>query len=749
VIESDTLVLTAASASCSLGEDRHAILESMLEGRVEIDAAPGIEGVFQPEEDGTPVPEVRAAQVPESAPEVGSVPDRAERMLARSIRRGLDEAGLDPSTIDAMRAAGSRFETIFGTTLGGMRHLGAGIRNGRLDVMARSTTSTVTRHALEGTGLDLGGSTVSAACASGVSALAMAGTTILAGEADVVVAIAYDPISEFAYAGFNCLRLVSEGPLRPFTAERTGMRLGEGYGVFVVERESAAAARGATVLARILGWGGGSDAHHLTQPVPTGRGAADALRAATASLDGTGNLPDLVAAHATSTPANDLAEHAALADCFGDRLAEVPVTALKSRIGHTLGAAGAVELSVVLAAMEHRAVPAAANAVVDRASFPTLDLVAPTPRRDLKIDRAAVVSLGFGGADAAILVESGTAIERVPPRPPVTCEASASRIVITGVGSLVPGADDPQIRPGEIGLDEASFEGLDDARAVRRLARFSKLVRAAGVLAIRDAGLDDEAVRTASGFVGTRFGASDYTLDFYEELVRDGLGAGNPLHFAESVPNIGSAQLSLGLGIQGLTLSVGGTAIAGLEAMHHARRHLATGQADRAIVVAAEETHPRVREVLRHLGEIGDLPSAEGAIAFVLERESAAIERDATMLAVVEESGLEWPKGEGVRDSLRTIQGGFVRSRRDVILGPARETRAGRRVAIARRLRPTPGGMGECKIEHATDRVERESVGAFRAIADAIQASDGRLIVWPDPAGGAAFVRIAPVSSSG
>ncbi len=744
---SDTLVLTAASASCSLGEDRHAILEAMLEGGVAIDVAPGIEGVFKPDDDGGAVPEVRAAQVPEAAPEVGSVPDRAEQMLVRSIRRGLDEAGLDPPTIHALRSAGSRFETIFGTTLGGMRHLGAGMRNGRLDVMARTTTSTVTRHALEGSGLDLGGSTVSAACASGVSALAMAGTTILAGEADVVVAIAYDPISEFAYAGFNCLRLVSEGPLRPFTADRTGMRLGEGYGVFVVEREAAALARGATVLARILGWGGGSDAHHLTQPVPTGRGAADALRCATASLDGTGIVPDLVAAHATSTPANDLAEHAALAACFGDRLAEIPVTALKSRIGHTLGAAGAVELSVVLAAMERKAVPAAANATVDRASFPTLDLVAPGPRYEQAVDRAAVVSLGFGGADAAILVEAATAKRRIPPRPPVIHDATTSRIVITGVGSLLPGADDPQVRPGEIGLDEAMFEGLDDARAVRRLARFSKLVRAAGILASRDAGLDADAIRTASGFVGTRFGASEYTLDFYEELVRDGLGAGNPLHFAESVPNIGSAQLSLGLGLEGLTLSVGGTAIAGLEALHHARRHLATGQADRAIVVAAEETHPRVREVLRHLGEIGDRPSAEGAIAFVLERESAANDRDARVRSVLEETALEWPTGDGVRDSLRTIQGGIVRSAGRSILGPARETRAGRRVAIARRLRPMCAGPGDHQVAHTTDSVERESVGAFRAIEELVRASTGGLVVWPDPAGGAASARIAPVSS--
>ena len=142
------LVLTAAAASCSLGEDRSEILAAMIDGRTAIEDAPAIEGEFQPESPGGPVAKIRAAQVSESAPEVGPVPDRAEKLLNRSIRQAMAEAGLDRATIERMKSDGRRIETVFGTTLGGMRHLGRGLRNGRLEALSRTTTATVTRAAL-------------------------------------------------------------------------------------------------------------------------------------------------------------------------------------------------------------------------------------------------------------------------------------------------------------------------------------------------------------------------------------------------------------------------------------------------------------------------------------------------------------------------------------------------------------------------------------------------------------------------
>ncbi|RPG16156.1 MAG: hypothetical protein CBB69_009245 [Phycisphaera sp. TMED9] len=746
----DGLVLTAAAASCSLGEHRSEILAAMIDDRTAIEDAPAIEGEFQPESPGGPVAKIRAAQVSESAPVVGPVPDRAEKLLNRSIRQALAEAGLDRATIQRMKSEGRRIETVFGTTLGGMRHLGQGLRDGRLEALSRTTTATVTRAALADTGLPLGGSTVSAACASGVSTLAIAATALLADEADLLLAVSYDPISEFAFAGFTCLRLVSEGPLRPFTEDRTGMRLGEGYGVFIVERAKDAKARGATPLARILGWGGASDAHHLTQPAPDGRGAARAIREATRALEDPPRFPDLVAAHATSTPANDAAEYAALSSAFGSGLPGIPVTALKSRIGHTLGAAGAVELAVVIAAMEESRIPAAANAETDRASFPDLDLLHGDGRAG-SVERAAVVSLGFGGADAAILVEAGSVSEPTSPCLPGRAvggsETEVEEVVISGCGVLVPTADQTPIRPGELGLDESRLEGLDDARAVRRLARFSRLVRAAGILAVQDAGLDEDEIRSCAGFVGTRFGAPEYTLDFYQELIRDGLGAGNPLYFAESVPNIGSAQLSLGLGIEGLTLSVGGTVIAGIEAMHLARRHLQTGQSDRAIVVAAEESHPMVRKILDDLGHGSEQPSAEGAVAFVLERADSLRDRGGVSKSVLRGSEVVWPASAGTLASIDSLAKVIPNVTAQAIMGPPAGSLAGRMFDLAIRRCGGPESKSGRSSASKVSKVERGSVGPLLAVADAMGAGASTVIAWPDSAGGAGSLEVGGVSS--
>ena len=727
------VVVTGIDAICSLGEGRRRILDAMLRNEIAIDDAPGIEGSFAVEGDGDRVPVVRGAQAVEAEPSVGIGPDRGERLLARVVASALSEAGWSPGRLRSARRDGLRVETVFGTTLGSMRRLGAALREDRIEDYARSTTATIGIDALRGTGLPVGGSTVSAACASGISAVSLAATALLLDEVDLAVAVAYDPISEFAFAGFHCLRLVAAGPLRPFTRDREGMRVGEGYGVFVLERAADVRRRGGRPLLRILGWGASSDAHHLTQPIPTGEGAADAIEQSLAGVADPRSQVDLIAAHATSTPANDAAEYAALARIWGDGLAQVPVVAMKSRIGHTLGAAGAVELAVMTAAMEAGRVPATANAEVDRECFPDLDL-AIEPKA-LRIDRGVVVSLGFGGADASILVESpGAPTPLRIEAPPLVSEP----VVISGVGVLSPDfATDPQ-RPGEHLLSSDALEGLDDPRATRRLSRFACLVRASGGMAVRVAGLDDEEIASAAAFVGTRLGATDYTLNFYDEVIRDGLGAGNPLHFAESVPNIGSAQLSLGLGIRGATMSTSGTALAGVEALQLAVRHLRSGQAERALVVAAEETDPRVRAILRRLRVIEDEATAEGAVAFVLETESAASRRGAEILSRLGPVDVVWPETDGERAAVRGVRSLGVDDRVDRTFGPNHLGRCGRRLRLALRDR---------SASNSISRVDCGAVGAMYALAERIGGDRRGAVHWIDDAGGSARVEIEPVSS--
>lgn len=690
----------------------------MLAGGVEIDDAPALE-----RREGE---QPRAAQAAEEDPPIGASRFRAEQLAGRVAKAAIAEAGLENA--DEMRV-----EAIFGTTLGGLRHLGEALRTGDSKCFMRTTTATLTHDVLIGTGINLGGTTVSAACASGLSAISLGATALLLDEADAVLAIGYDPISEFSYAGFSSLRLVAEGPLRPFTAGREGMRVGEGAAAFILERRSTAMQRGATPIATLLGWGAASDAHHLTQPDPSGSGAARAIGAALGS--NARGVPDVVFAHATSTLTNDAAEYEALRIAMGTNLPDLPVTALKSRIGHTLGAAGAVELAVAMAALEQNVVPSVANASLDTESFPELNLV--TEPRHGQLDRAAVISLGFGGADAAVLVEASDAVEEWSPQYP---ESRSEDLVITGVGVLVP---EETSSPGakEWHLEDALLEPLENARAVRRLSRLARLVRASGLLASRSAGLQEQDLAVTSGFVATRFGAIGYTLDHYEELIRDGLSAGNPLYFAESVPNIGSAQLSLGLGLREMCLSIGGTRIAGIEALHLARRHILSGQAQRAIVVAADETHPRLQEELERLGILGSNDSrteiAEGAVAVVLEHPEEANRRGAEVLARITGTHIEWPRCRGKAEMMRSVRRScaWAHARGAEVVLPASSS-----PIAGLELRAIQQTRGEDEFAP-----ERHCVGPLLEIARWIQARNSKniAVVAADESGGSGAIGLS------
>ena len=713
--------MTGVGACCSLGFGRAHILEQMISGDVQIDHAPAMEH--------GPNDSPCGAQAKENDPPIGSCTDRAEQLLTRVIRDALLESGCTD-------LRGRRVEVIMGTTLGALRHLGEGLRTNTVEEYALSTTATLTRSALNGLGVPCGATTVSAACASGLTTIALGATALLMDEADLVIAIGYDPISEFAHAGFTSLRLVSPTTIRPFTADREGMRVGEGAAAFVLERADDVERRGGSPCAHLLGWGAASDAHHLTQPSPDGAGAARALRSACQSLP-QGVVPDVMVAHATSTPANDAAEYHALQGVLGNKLSEVSVTAMKSRIGHTLGAAGAVETAVAIAAMERGVVPSSAHAVRDEESFPELNLVVGDAR-PLRVERAGVISLGFGGADASILIESPQPRQMISPKYP--CSDSLHDVVITGFKILVP-EDDVEPKEGLVFLDDAQLEGLDNPRAVRRLSRLAKLVRAAGFGAAADGGLSEDQIAESAGFVASRFGAVEYTLDYYEEILRDGHASGNPLYFAESVPNIGSAQLSLGLGLTDATISVGGTRIAALEAMHLARRHISSGQGVRAFVVAAEEATPRLREILSDIGLLGrsgqECPIAEGSVAIVLEQAEAAHARGARILAHLEGSEVAWPndsESSGIRASARCLRNWCSNASSDPIPCPS----------------SSPQGILENRVTGTQSRghifPERHAVGPILALCRCLGGSNPldnvHSVMAGDESGGASQLHI-------
>jgi 3-oxoacyl-[acyl-carrier-protein] synthase II len=267
-------------------------------------------------------------------------------------------------------------------------------------------------------GLELGARagvhTPVSACASGAEAIAMALDLLRLDRADVVVVGGAEAaIHAVTIAGFASMRALStrhdepQAASRPFDKGRDGFVLGEGAGVLVLERPEHARARGAKVYAEIAGAAITADSHHIAQPDPAGAGAA---RAVTLALRDAGLSPSDVThinPHATSTPAGDLAECAALRSALGAELDHVAVSATKGTTGHLLGAAGAVEAIAATLALHHRLAPPTRN-LDDQDDEVSLDVVRLAPRELAATGVALSTSFGFGGHDVALVIRTAS-----------------------------------------------------------------------------------------------------------------------------------------------------------------------------------------------------------------------------------------------------------------------------------------------------------------------------------------------------
>ena len=248
---------------------------------------------------------------------------------------------------------------------------------------------------------------VATACAAGSNAIGDAFRLIQMGLADAMVCGgAESAITPLGVAGFASAKALSfrngdpSSASRPFDAERDGFVIGEGSGVLVLESLECARARGATVLAEIVGYGMSCDAHHITSPSPGGLGGAAAMRLALSDADLNPEAVDYVNAHGTSTPANDANETAAIKSALGEHAYRIPVSSTKSMTGHLLGGSGGIEAVAAVLAMEHGLVPPTINY---QNPDPACDLdVVPNQARERKLDVVLSNSFGFGGHNVCL-----------------------------------------------------------------------------------------------------------------------------------------------------------------------------------------------------------------------------------------------------------------------------------------------------------------------------------------------------------
>src|ERR1700719_59294 len=294
--------------------------------------------------------------------------------------------------------------TVIGTTSGGMSfgqdyyralHRHRGLRHSP-SWIANYPPQKPVIDAQEAFGISAPCQIITNACASGTNAIGHAFECVRSGKYERVLTGGYDALSELVFVGFDSLQAATAEKCRPFDRDRTGMVLGEGAAILALENLDRAKSRGTHIWAEITGYGISTDNFHLTQPNPTGSGPRQAMERALARAAISAQAIDYINAHGTATPFNDAVEGKAIAELFD----HVPISSTKGMMGHSLGAAGAIEAIFCLLALENQFLPPNINF---RAGDEGVDLnLVANESRPANIEIVLSNSFGFGGTNASI-----------------------------------------------------------------------------------------------------------------------------------------------------------------------------------------------------------------------------------------------------------------------------------------------------------------------------------------------------------
>ena len=321
---------------------------------------------------------------------------------------GLEDAEVDPTRIGALIGTGMGGVEMFEQGMdalqsGGPRRVSPFVVPAMLGNMASGNVSIAV-------GAKASNFAPVSACAAAGHAIGEAMRLIQRGDAEVVYAGGSDaPVTRMGIAGFGAMGALSrrnddpEAASRPFDGGRDGFVLAEGAGVLVLEEREHALARGATILAEVIGYGSTDDANHIVQPGPGGEGAARAIGLALKEAGIDSDRVGYINAHGTSTPLNEKLETEAIKRAFGDAAYQIPISSTKSMTGHTLGAAGAIEAIITIQAMRNDLLPPTINQEIPD---PDCDLdYIPNTARQKSFEIALSNSMGFGGHNVALLLQ--------------------------------------------------------------------------------------------------------------------------------------------------------------------------------------------------------------------------------------------------------------------------------------------------------------------------------------------------------
>ena len=340
--------------------------------------------------------------------------DRFEQLTMGAVAEALENAGLDPESVDKTRVG-----VMIGSGIGGLGIHGEGcealLKSGPRRVSPFCIPYMITNMASGMVSIEYGfggpNMSISTACATANHSIGEAWRIMKFGDADVMICGGAEasilPVGIAGFANMKALSTRNDDPAtasRPYDVDRDGFVMAEGAGIIILETLEHAKARGARILAELVGYGLSADAYHLTSPMPDGEGAARCMNMA---LKHAGLKPtdvQYINTHGTFTPLGDICETKAIKASFGDYATNgLVVSSTKSTTGHLLGAAGAIELLACVMAIQDNFVPPTMNVFNQD---PECDLdVCPNVGRSMQVDVALSNSFGFGGHNASLIVK--------------------------------------------------------------------------------------------------------------------------------------------------------------------------------------------------------------------------------------------------------------------------------------------------------------------------------------------------------
>ncbi|MCP4655636.1 MAG: beta-ketoacyl-[acyl-carrier-protein] synthase family protein [bacterium] len=397
-----SIVVTGIGMVTPVGSGRREVWENLLAGESGIRPVESFDTSRYNVHLGAEIRDFRAAEHFEKL-DPDSV-GRASQLAIAAARQAVTDAGLTAETV-----AAERIGVAMGTTSGEpqeVEHFDDHLVAGELDRVGAEFISLYPCHVIAHhiaselgfAGLNI---MIPAACAAGNYAIGYAFDALRAGRADVMLAGGADSFSRITYTGFACVGAIAPERCQPFDRNRKGMIPGEGAAVLVVERYEDAVARGARIYAEVAGYGLSCDAHHMTAAHPEGDGAARAMLEALRHGHVEPREISYISAHGTGTPTNDSLETKAVRRVFGERASSIPISSVKSMIGHTMGAASAIEGVVCTLAVAEDRVPPTINF---EEPDPECDLdCVPNQSRELPVEVAMSNAYAFGGNNASVI----------------------------------------------------------------------------------------------------------------------------------------------------------------------------------------------------------------------------------------------------------------------------------------------------------------------------------------------------------